>query len=440
MMRGMPGETRDTGQRDGTPMQARRREPIAPAAAPATRSASSAASLAARRGPGGGLALNALALALCALLLGLAAIRVEGAAVIGATAAGALFALRQRLILFLIAAAMLIPLAVLPEARLSIGYWSQMALMVGAALLSPRFAPALLHVPQWAWALVAMLGTASFCLSLAGPAGVGMAAATVFGSLCAACLGAGLARHLAMADARLLAWGEDGLAAVTRDLLLGRITSGMLHDLAQPLNVIAMANGNLGYIVEHLDIDDEARRQLVERIARISTHTEGAAYILGLFRWFGREGNQDESRLSVRSALERAVAATRSNVRHHGVAIELKGDGLDYLVPRRHGALEMMAVAALLSAFGAFIRPEGQKLKGTVLLHAALSPAHVVIRFHCTDEAGAVLAGKKLDHATLWLVEQVAREADGDFRCARTAPRGAAQPARFVIRLARDDI
>ncbi|MBO9580465.1 MAG: hypothetical protein J7498_06200 [Sphingobium sp.] len=241
-----------------------------------------------------------------------------------------------------------------------------------------------------------------------------------------------------MADARILAWGENGLETLTRNLLLGRITSGMLHDLAQPLNVTSMANGNLGYIVEHLDIPPDKREQMVERIRRIATSTESAAAILSLFRWFGRDNSIDHDELSVRSALERAIAVTKSNVRHGGVAVELQGNALDHLLPVRHGAVEMMAVAALLSVFGNFILSDGDRTKihGTVRLDAELTSAHVLITVHSMDDQGQPCGASRIDRATLWLIEQIAIANGSVFRYLSYRK----QTACFSILIARDDI
>lgn len=375
------------------------------------------------------------ALAVCALCLGLVSSQAPAAGVIGAGAAGALFVLHKTVKAALVAAVLSAGFYIIPEARFSAAYWTVLAMVCAAGFFPRSLVLVLLRAPRWTWVVALLLAMASFCcvLLLKSP----LATAAVFsGSLSAAFLGAGLARHLAMVDARLLAWGEDGLVPVTRDLLLGRVTAGMLHDLAQPLNVISMANGNMRYIVEQLDISEESRKQLLDRVARISSHTEAAAFILSLFRWFGRDGDKERSTLNVRSALECAVAATKSNVRHHGVVVELEGNALEHVLPEHHGALEMMAVAALLSAFGSFIGPNNEKRRGRVLLKAAMSPAHVVVTVQCIEEDGAPAPARKLDHATLWLVEQVAIEAGGDFRSMLRS----SQPTRFVIRLGRDDI
>lgn len=361
---------------------------------------------------------------------------------LGAAVLGGLFVLRQTALALVIGGGLAVGLFVVPGASGSAAYWSDLLLVTGSALFPRRLAPALLQVPRWSWVLAMILGTTCLCfyvllLDVAAPsARAAIPAVIVIASLCAAFLGAGIARHVAVVDARLLAWGDRGLVEVTRDLLLGRITSGMLHDLAQPLNVISMANANMDYIIAHLEIDDESRRQLQERVKRVATHTEGAAGILSLFRWFGRDGRDGGGELTVRSALESAVAATKSNVRHHGVAIQLRGNALEDAVPEQHGALEMMAVAALLSAFGSFIGIDGGKLRGDVLLNAVTTPGHIVITVECTDTQGSPLPSRRIDEATLWLIEQVAQDVASDFRCVVRDR----QPVRFIIRLGRDDI
>lgn len=352
-----------------------------------------------------------------------------------AAAAGGLFVLHRTAMALGIAAALTAGLFFVPGARESAVYWIDLVLMVAAAVFPRRLAPALLQASRWSWLLAMIIGSVGLSLHFLfrGPAAE---FAVAIGALCAAFIGAGITRHLAVVDARLLAWGDGGLSEVTRDLLLGRITSGMLHDLAQPLNVISMANANMDYIIEHIEIDDENRQQLQERVKRIAAHTEGAAGILSLFRWFGRDGSDGDGKLTVRSALERALAATKSNVRHHGVSVQLRGNGLDQVVPGQHGALEMMAVAALLSAFGGFLGTDGKKLRGDVILHAAVTPAHIVITVESTDTTGRPMPSRRIDEATLWLVEQVAQGASSDFRCLVRDR----QPVRFIIRLGRDDI
>lgn len=370
-----------------------------------------------------------------AIAFGLAVPQAPEAAMPAACAIGALFVMNKRAKLGFVAAVLGAALLLHAGARSVIEFWLLLGLTIAVLGIPKRLAPALLRSSRWVWVLALALAIACRAAAYFFP-GPAATAFSIAGMPFAAYLGCGLARQLAMGDARLLSWGKDGLLPVTRDLLLGRITSGMLHDLAQPLNVISMANGNLGYIVDQLDIDPRSKGDITDRIARIATHAESAAYILGLFRGFGRDGNRELNTLNVRGALERAIAATKSSVRHHGVSVELAGDGLEHLVPAQHGALEMMAVAALLNGFAAYVGDDGERSKGLVRLTARLGPAFVTISVQCLREDGAPIAGRMPDQATLWLVEQVALSASADFRCyhRQTAT------TRFLIRLGRDDI
>ncbi|HWJ71504.1 MAG TPA: hypothetical protein VNS79_15780 [Sphingobium sp.] len=372
-------------------------------------------------------------LAVSLVLLTFAAQEAAAFTPLAAAAAGALFVFRSRMWTLLALAGLVLGAGLKPVATWSIYAGMPALLLAGSLFLSPHALSLLIRVPRPVWPLSILIGTSCLVAALLIP-GPAAAFLVIPVDLCAALLGAGLARYLALANARILTWGEDGLEATTRNLLLGRITSGMLHDLAQPLNVISMANGNLGYIVEHLDIADKHRTQLNERIRRIATNTENTAHVLSLFRWFGRDGNPDQSLPSIRTALEGAIAATKSNVRHADVTIDLQGDALDYPLAGQHGAIEMMAVAALLSAFAGFILPDRSKIGGAVLLTAMLTSADIVITVRCTDLTGHPIRCD-MDPATLWLVEQVAHEHGCVFQ--RMWRRQAA--ICYVIRIARDE-
>ena len=385
-----------------------------------------------------GRRIFSVTLALCFAALMVVAPDSKPAAMMGAVLAGALFVFRNPMLALFGAAAppawfWFLSFPSFP--LLPAGFWSAIVLMAGAALIPSRAIYFLMRLSKRITLLCLIMSTLCLCGALLVPVERVAALLIVLANLCAVLLGVILTRYLAFANARILGWDAQGLEAIVRNLLLGRITSGMLHDLAQPLNVISMANGNLSYIIEHIGIEPDKRAQIDERIRRISTNTENAAAILSLFRWFGRGGNADYSLLNVRSALERAIAATRSNIRHADISVELAGDGLDHLLSERHGTVEIMAVAALLCAFGGFLREDGSRIKGQVLLRADRSPAHILVMLHCMDEQGMPVRCD-MDPATLWLIQQIAQECDSEFHHLRHRN----QTARFAIRIARDDI
>src|SRR5690606_1497288 len=124
------------------------------------------------------------------------------------------------------------------------GYWVLLALLAVAALLSRHPAMLIARLPTAALAMGLITAAAGMCLALLYQ-GPGLARAVVIASLCAAGAGAGWLHHNRRGIAASDGAGADDLEALTRDLLLGRMTVGMVHDLAQPLNVIVMAAGNL---------------------------------------------------------------------------------------------------------------------------------------------------------------------------------------------------
>jgi hypothetical protein len=113
------------------------------------------------------------------------------------------------------------------------------------------------------------------------------------------------------------------------------------------MNVIGMANGNLGYILARADVPEPFGTELSQRVGKIAHHSSAAATMLGQFRWFGLDGQRDGAEMTVRTALERAILATRSDTRKSGITVEIRGDALSHPVPLRHGLIEMLASTAL---------------------------------------------------------------------------------------------
>ena len=382
-------------------------------------------------GRGGGAAgLCPRVVALCVLMLGLIAGMAPAAAIPGAAGAGVLLALGRRRLALAAGLGMLPALYFWPQTWTAAGYWVLLALLAVAALLSRHPAMLFPRLPTAALAMGLIAAAAGMCLALLYQ-GPWLAPAVVIASLCAAGAGAGWLYHSRRGIAVSDGAEADDLEALTRDLLLGRMTVGMVHDLAQPLNVIVMAAGNLGYLIERAGIDADSRKQLLDRSVRISSQTEGAAAILALFRHFGRERQEDGR--TIRSALERAIAATRSTHRHPGITIELTGEALDYPVHRFHDRLEMIVAAALLGGFGAYLPPDGKKRDGTLILRAVPQSSGVEIVLVCADEMGEPIMGYGLDPTMHGLVKRLANGAGGQFH----GPSSGDPFSQFTIRLTR---
>jgi signal transduction histidine kinase len=302
------------------------------------------------------------------------------------------------------------------------------ALAVAAAMpREPR-----LTMPRFSldmWGGIIALGSIAMIVALLVPGPPGYAAGFI-AMMCTGLVSIASARRLIPVDGQR----DAGLALLTRDLLLGRITSGLLHDLSQPLNVISMANGNLDYIVERLDVPDEQRSQLIERTRRIAANTDRAAQVLGLFRWFGRDGSRDHGMLTIATSLDRAVTVVKADLNMGDLDVEIRGDALDYPVLLRHGTVEMLVVAALLGSCRTLAQPGERQTAGSVLIDAGQTERDIVLTIGCRGEGET--AASDVDDATMWLVARLAREGGGDFR--RVGGRDEAP--RFVIRFPREVI
>nr|WP_047167898.1 hypothetical protein [Sphingomonas sp. Y57] len=224
---------------------------------------------------------------------------------------------------------------------------------------------------------------------------------------------------------------SDRVGSIARHFLLGRITPGLSHDLGQSLNVIIMANSNIAYIVDQLELSAEERSQLTARIARIGTHSDMAAGILGLLRWFGRDDARDKGAMTVGSALERAIAAVRPQARAARMSIELRGDALDFPAAARQGAIEMIGVAALLDILATTGEEGADESAGRIILDASHDGGEVAVRLLCERMPAEAMRRSPVDQITLDLASDFAGQCGGQVRQVHRRN----DPVQMVIRL-----
>jgi hypothetical protein len=196
-----------------------------------------------------------------------------------------------------------------------------------------------------------------------------------------------------------------------------------------------MANGNLGYVLDRANVPDPQGSQLTERVRKIATHADAAAQLLGNFRWFGQDGGRENQEMTVGSALERAVGATRAAARKSGVVVEIRGDALIHPVPLRHGTIEMMATAALLEVMQMLAqRPPDSQPPQPIVLEATRTETDIEISVLSRSGDDAQLSRDDIADATYDLVTRLAASCRSELR--RIGQKG--YPVRFLLRLDRD--
>ena len=125
---------------------------------------------------------------------------------------------------------------------------------------------------------------------------------------------------------------EEALLRSSRLIALGEMSAGMAHELNQPLTVIsAVAEGLLIRLAQGIELTEARQRtwsqdilEQVERMGKLIEH----------LRMFSRDqSSQPESSVALNQVVESALGMTRTQLRSHGVVLELQlADGLPALV------------------------------------------------------------------------------------------------------------
>ncbi|MDB5715688.1 MAG: hypothetical protein JWO15_3085 [Sphingomonadales bacterium] len=297
------------------------------------------------------------------------------------------------------------------------------------------------RLPVWCWAVFPVAAAALIVTTQrASPGSASWFLLLPMGAILASFVGFTATRHIngedMIGNTRHALGERQWLTETARYLLLGRISGGLSHELSQSLNVITMANGHLGYILGRAGIEEPHGQQLTERVRRIAGNAESAAQVLGQFRWFGQDGGREGEDLTVGSALENAVSATRAAARKSGVPIGVRGDALTYALPLRHGTIEMLATVALLEILQMLsMLPVDDAPPEGIMLEATLTATHIEISVLCAG-AGRTRAAASDDiaRATYELASKLAWSC----RCELRRNNRRNDPVRFILRLNRD--
>ena len=278
------------------------------------------------------------------------------AALVVSGCAGAIIALNQRGIAGLAAIGLALGALVATPHTTHPNLLVPIALLTSSALMGRVLMP---RVPTAYWSVVLFVIALLLKLAMVTGPGQGAAAGGIVSTVALMTVMM-LIAHATFEATRMLWTDHDviggmqyaladrnWLSETSRYLLLGRIAGGIAHELSQAMNVIGMANGNLGYILARAEVPEPFGTELSQRVGKIAYHSSAAATMLGQFRWFGLDGQRDGAEMTVRTALERAILATRSETRKSGITVEIRGDAISHPVPLRHGLIEMLASTAL---------------------------------------------------------------------------------------------
>lgn len=174
-------------------------------------------------------------------------------------------------------------------------------------------------------------------------------------------------------DVTLRYQAERALAQTAKLATLGEVTTGIAHELSQPLNVIRMAAQNALAELEPEDdpddlddaaADDEAagaadrllpfdptfKTFLVGKLHRVIAQVDRAAVIIHRMRIFSRTSREGPQPVDVREACRGALALMTPQLRRAGIAVGLQFDETPVLVVGNMVVMQQVMVSLLANA------------------------------------------------------------------------------------------
>jgi len=194
----------------------------------------------------------------------------------------------------------------------------------------------------------------------------------------------------------------QAIAQTAKLVTLGEMTTGMAHELSQPLNVIKMAAQNALSEVAPPESrepgfrpplsDGELRPFVAGKLSRIMAQVDRAASVLSRMRVFGRTPDGGPALFDVREACRGALILVGQRLRNGGITVceELGGQAL--MVQSHQNLLEQALVNLLVNARDALLqsmRPDktivlsvGRGGDGHVLITIADNGPGVPVEIH----------------------------------------------------------
>ena len=160
---------------------------------------------------------------------------------------------------------------------------------------------------------------------------------------------------------------RQAIALSSKMVTMGEITTGIAHELSQPLNVIRMAAQNALAELEPEPPEEgeehelqpkplpepELRAFVATKLHRVVAQVDRAAAVLSRMRLFSRETRQGPQAFDLRDACRSALALAEPRLRRAGIAIRDDLGGEPLMVVGHPTRLEQGIVSLLLNAVDA---------------------------------------------------------------------------------------
>ena len=170
---------------------------------------------------------------------------------------------------------------------------------------------------------------------------------------------------------------QEQLVQVGKLATLGELTTGVAHELNNPLNNIGLFVGNA---IDQIDRGIDDREVLLKGLAQASEQLQKATEIISHLRTFGRAAPTEFDRVDVNELLERALVLLQEQLRLRQVDVELDLDPTPLDVQGNSIQLEQVFINLLTNARDALADADEKVVRVTSRRHER----RVVIRVEDT--------------------------------------------------------
>ncbi len=112
---------------------------------------------------------------------------------------------------------------------------------------------------------------------------------------------------------------EKQLVRTSKLASMGEMSTGIAHELNQPLNIIRMSTDMLEEMLEEGDVPKDV---LAQKLARISEQVSRAAEITNYMRSFGKDDAKENAHFLIIDAIHDATGIIREQYRSHNIELE----------------------------------------------------------------------------------------------------------------------
>ncbi len=186
---------------------------------------------------------------------------------------------------------------------------------------------------------------------------------------------------------------RQAITLSSKMVTMGEVTTGIAHELSQPLNVIRMAAQNALMEIEPGEPEDEDdpppppmpeaefRRFVAGKLRRVILQVDRAAGILSRMRLFSRETRQGPQAFDIRDACRGAIVLAEPRLRRLGISVQ-DALGDEPLMVMGHPTQIEQGIVSLLMNAGDALAESSQVAKVVEVQASPGADGHVRVNVH----------------------------------------------------------